>query len=389
MYNFDVRISVYQSAFDHTGRVMSLTDFMRLGKEQYHGDIVAYRTLKATVRELKDILACRTAEQDELRRFISGNENPFGGEDTPDVVSAKLELKAADDAVSELEERIGAATKQADWHKRRLPCATLSGRFEPTRGKANLVEHSGFICVDIDDHYEERDSSGEMRSYTQNMAGVPELLRQLPFVLYASRSVGGVGYFALIPLGPIGGEHTHEWYFDRLREEFQLYGVVIDRACRDVTRLRFCSYDPQPIRNATAEPFLGQHKFVSRNERKRLEEESRRQALMAQYKAYRQRQGDDADRDFEHVGVCVQKCQQQRVNVTERYEDWKEVGFALATAFGERGRDYFHSLSALSTKYDYAENNRKYDNFLKSTQGKYTLGTLFGIFRQHGIFWYK
>lgn len=388
MYNFDVRISVYSSAFDHTGSDMSLADFMRLGKEQYYGDIIAYRTLKASIRELKDAREGYLSEQEELSQYIRENENPFGGEDTPEVVKAKDELDKAQANLVQIEGQINKASKQADWYKRKLPCATLSGRFAPTRAKSNLVQHSGFICVDIDDHYEERDSRGEMRSYTQNMAGVPELLSQLPFVLYASHSVGGVGYFALIPLGPIDEEHNHEWYFDRLKEEFQLYGVVIDRACRDVTRLRFCSYDANPIRNAQAEPFLGQHKFVSRNERKRQEEESRRQALIAQVKARRQTTDDSAN-DYERVGICVRKCQQRNINLTEQYENWKEVGFALATAFGERGRDYFHALSAISTKYDYTENNRKYDNFLRTTQNKYTLGTLFALFKQNGVFWYK
>lgn len=390
MYNFAVRISVYKSAFDHTGSEMSLTDFMRLGREQYYGDIIAYRTLKASIRELKDARGGYQAELDELAAYVRDNENPFGGEDAPEVVKAREDLDRVQSAVAQLDSQIGNASKQADWHKRRLPCATLSGRFAPTRGKSNLVQHSGFICVDIDDHYDERDSSGEMHSYTQNMAGVPDLLSQLPFVLYASHSVGGVGYFALIPLGPIDVEHTHEWYFDRLKEEFQLYGVVIDKACRDVTRLRFCSYDASPIRNAHAEPFLGQHRFISRNERRRQEEEARRQALISRMRQQRQASvAGDADGDYEHVGVCVRKCQQRGVNLTEQYESWKEVGFALATAFGERGRDYFHALSAISTKYDYAENNRKYDNFLRSTQGKYTLGTLFSLFKQNNVFWYK
>ena len=34
--------------------------------------------------------------------------------------------------------------------KRQLPCATISGMFEPTRSGKNLKEHSGFICLDID-----------------------------------------------------------------------------------------------------------------------------------------------------------------------------------------------------------------------------------------------
>lgn len=390
MYNFDVRISVYQSAFDHTGSEMSLTDFMRLGKEQYYGDIIAYRTLKESIRKLKDTRAGYQTEQEELAAYIKDNENPFGGEDTPDVVKAKEELDKIRTVVVQLDSQINEASKQAEWHKRKLPCATLSGRFAPTRGKSNLVEHSGFICVDIDDHYEERDSNGEIHSYTQNMAGVPELLSQLPFVLYASHSVGGVGYFALIPLGTIDEEHTHEWYFDRLKEEFQLYGVVIDRACRDVTRLRFCSYDANPIRNAMAEPFIGQHKYVSRNERKRQEEEAKRQALIEAMRAKRRYESSSDADTFRQLDRLVDKIVGLGINTTPSYQEWSRVGLLLASALGENGRSYFHRLSAVDKSYNRADSDRKYDLCLKTNGGKSKIGSVFYFFAEnYKVWWYK
>lgn len=390
MLNFDVRISVYKSAFDHTGTEMSLAAFMRLGKEQYYGDIIAYRTLKESIRELKDARAGYQTEQEELATYIKENENPFGGEDTPDVVKARADMENVRFSVAGLDSRIDAASKQADAHKRKLPCATLSGRFAPTRGKSNLVQHSGFICVDIDDHYEERDSNGEMRSYTQNMAGVPELLRQLPFVLYASHSVGGVGYFALIPLGPIDEEHTHEWYFDRLKEEFQLYGIVIDRACRDVTRLRFCSYDADPIRNAQAVPFLGQQRFVSRNERKRQEEEAKRQALIEAMRAKRRYESSSDADTFRRLDRLVDKIVGLNINTTEGYQEWSRVGLLLASALGENGRSYFHRLSAMDKSYNHSDSDKKYDLCLKTNGGKSKIGSVFYFFAEnYKVWWYK
>ena len=390
MLNFDVRISVYKSAFDHTGTEMSLAAFMRLGKEQYYGDIIAYRTLKESIRELKAARTCYQTELDELATYIKKNKNPFGGEDTPDVVKAKADMENVRFSVAGLESRIDAASKQADAHKRKLPCATLSGRFVPTRGKSNLVEHSGFICVDIDDHYEERDSNGEMRSYTQNTAGVPELLRQLPFVLYASHSVGGVGYFALIPLGPIDEGHTHEWYFDRLKEEFQLYGIVIDRACRDVTRLRFCSYDSNPIRNAQAVPFLGQQRFVSRNERKRQEEEAKRQALIEAMRAKRRYESSSDADTFRQLDRLVDKIVGRNINTTKGYQEWSRVGLLLASALGEDGRSYFHRLSAMDKSYNHSDSDKKYDLCLKTNGGKSKIGSVFYFFAEnYKVWWYK
>ena len=72
-------------------------------------------------------------------------------------------------------------------------------------------------------------------------------------------------------------------------------------------------------------------------------------------------------------------------DITADYGNWLKVGFALAGEFGEGGRGYFHDISSLYPGYDQAESDKKYDECLKSNQGKTDISTLFYLAKNQGV----
>lgn len=74
------------------------------------------------------------------------------------------------------------------------------------------------------------------------------ILATLPYVYYAGLSVSGRGLFAIIPIAA-QDLTEHKTYFHALEKEMQTLGLTIDKACKDVTRLRVVSYDPDPYIN--------------------------------------------------------------------------------------------------------------------------------------------
>ena len=72
-------------------------------------------------------------------------------------------------------------------------------------------------------------------------------------------------------------------------------------------------------------------------------------------------------------------------DITADYGNWLKVGFALAGEFGEGGRGYFHDISSLYPGYDQAESDKKYDECLKSNQGKTEISTLFYLAKNQGV----
>lgn len=231
-----------------------------------------------------------------------------------------------------------------------LPAATLSGVFHPTRKAEHLQRHSGCICVDLDWKDNTMHTIDDMRS----------VLRNLPYVAYAALSVSGNGMYGIIP---IAYPQKHGEHFDALKTEFlQDYGLVLDKACRDVTRLRVLSYDPEPYINENAVVYEDTYVFTP---------------TLAQPSL------TGADGDLRKVQKCVEQIVEHGIDITGSYDDWFRIGAAL-TALGEEGRYYFHKVSSQYSNYKYGETNRKYTDLLRGSRG-IGLGTFFYWCQQYGI----
>ena len=85
------------------------------------------------------------------------------------------------------------------------------------------------------------------------------------------------------------------------------------------------------------------------------------------------------------VEALISLLQQSHVDITNGYNDWLKVGFALAKEFGESGRTYFHQISSIYSGYDQAESDTKYTECLKSDDGRTDIGTLFYLAKNQGV----
>lgn len=123
--------------------------------------------------------------------------------------------------------------------KTSLPAVTVSGTFSK-RNSAELIAHSGLICIDID----EKDNPDVAEFDRLN-----ELISIIPYVAYCGHSIGGKGYFVIIP---IASPEKHKEHFEALRQDFARCGITIDKSGKDVTRLRIYSYDDTAYINPSA-----------------------------------------------------------------------------------------------------------------------------------------
>lgn len=242
--------------------------------------------------------------------------------------------------------------------KKNLPQCTPSGVFAPTRAADNLVSHSGFICIDIDE-------ADNPQLYS--MAQVRDILADRPEVAFASLSVSGRGYFALIPLR---FPHQHKAQFDALREEYGSFGVNIDIHCSDVSRMRCVSYDDNPYVNPDARAYA---------------------SLAAPELSIRPVRGGGDGWGLPTAGrgsaagaveKCVRMIEDNRLDMTSSYDAWISLGSSLA-ALGEEGRLFFHRISQFYPEYDPKKTDRKFDSLLKRRDN--SIGTFFNICRDYGV----
>ena len=239
--------------------------------------------------------------------------------------------------------------------KKQLPMMTTSGVFRGGRRAECLAAYSGLICIDID----AKDNT-EVPDFDHLKENV---LSQIKEVAYAARSVGGKGYFAIIPLRY---PNQHKQQFKQLQKDFADIGITIDAACSDVCRLRCLSYDDEPYINEDAVAYTGVY----------------REPRQPQWQPWpRNGFADDTD---ERVYLACKEIELRKIDMTDNYEDWIAIGFSLAT-LGEGGREYFHIVSRQSPKYRARETDQKFTSFLRSGSKGYSIGTFFYYCQRFGV----
>ncbi len=124
--------------------------------------------------------------------------------------------------------------------KNNLPAFTMSGTFpKGKRNNEDLIAHSGRIAIDIDGLKD----------------GVEDARQQLITDEYSEGlglSVGGRG---LVVFVKIDGAY-HEQIFEQLERYYlELYGLQIDKSCKNVARIRYVTSDPDFYHNPEASTF--------------------------------------------------------------------------------------------------------------------------------------
>ena len=240
-----------------------------------------------------------------------------------------------------------------------LPCGTVSGLFGSPRKVENLIQHSGYLCIDID---------ADDNPYLGDLTTVRHLLETRPEVAYAGKSVSGRGLFAIVPLAH--PEH-HLAQFLAIEREYANLGITLDNSCKDVSRLRFVSYDEHPYINPHPVPYEAEY----------VEKSVYIPAPQNSHLAY------SADWDTQKVSKCCNIIQRYHIDITGGYKDWFSIACSLS-ALGENGRAFFHIVSQQYPKYRSNECDAKFTEAL-NTRNRYPqqcqLGTFFWICKDYGV----
>lgn len=85
------------------------------------------------------------------------------------------------------------------------------------------------------------------------------------------------------------------------------------------------------------------------------------------------------------VEEIISRIEARQIDITSAYNDWRDIGFALSTEFGESGRAYFHRISRYYPNYSVSECDVQYDKCMKSTGSGVTLKTFFRLAKSAGI----
>lgn len=250
-----------------------------------------------------------------------------------------------------------------DEYKKYMPCITPSGVFS-VRNEKSLIKHSGYICLDID---------GKENPHITDFNWLRDKIAKISNVALCSLSLSEKGVFCLIP---IKYPDKHKEHFNSLANDFKAMGIIIDKKCSNISRLRAASYDVNIYINKDAivyERFIEPtKKIVCKPSNKKMETSDVHKIDYSK------------DRTLQQVERILSKIEMEGVDITVGYGAWFSIGCALANEFGEMGRVYFHTISQYNDKYDEKKTDEQFDNCLKR-EYEYTIGTFFFYAKEYGL----
>lgn len=262
--------------------------------------------------------------------------------------------------------------KERDALKKNLPAATISGTFTK-RAAGNIETYNGLVCLDFDAADNPEKTPPDMKA----------ALAAFDEVAYAAVSVGGAGVFAIIPTNNTDPTR-HAEVVDLLGAAIAAHGLTYDRACKDVSRLRFVSYDPEAYINPTPAIFDAARLLTLKPQ----PDESRppRPLVIRQDEPRTPPRGGagGGDRTRERVEALISAVEQSRTDLTDHYDEWIRIGFAIAAHFGMEGEDFYQRLSQFHPKYDHVETSKKYADFVRNGR-RIRIGTFFKILENKGF----
>ncbi|MER0439740.1 BT4734/BF3469 family protein [Emticicia sp. W12TSBA100-4] len=210
--------------------------------------------------------------------------------------------------------------------KSKLDYFIFSGTFS-TRKAAGLISHSGLICLDFDN--------------IENVEEVKKKIYANEFVVLGFVSPSGNGLKIIVRINITDNAAAWQQLFEYFKQK---YTIEADKSGKDVCRACFVSYDTTAYFNSNAKVF---------------EVKKVKQAPLF----------ENWQSELTRAKRVVERITDERIDITDNYNAWVNIGFALAT-FGEDGRELFHLTSQMNAQYNSEDTNKKFDNLL--TTGRFT-----------------
>ena len=252
--------------------------------------------------------------------------------------------------------RATTGKERQDLKTKLLPIVTPSVVVNGKRDTAHINGYTNIMCIDID----KKDNPN------MGLDAIFEKLKVLPYVAVAQKSASSEGYCVFIP---IKYANNHTEHFLALEKDFAEMGIVIDKACKDVVRARYYSFDADRYVNPACSVYV---------KRFRMQDRTKERTNTVSYTSTPVYSTPTISRD-DLVSELDKACTGiEQFNVCPTHQTWVEVGSALAKELGEQGRVYFHRLSQGYPTYNTEKTNCKYDELLQhADRYNYNKGTIF------------
>lgn len=235
--------------------------------------------------------------------------------------------------------------------KNQQPAVTISGWFPDGKKNENMVTHSGYLCVDIDNLYDE-----------DKLESLKYSVFNLPYVKAVFKSVRGKGLAIIVKIDP--DKHAQSFLqIDRIfRNDFQ---TTIDQSCKNVSRTRIISSDKSAL--IKLDSAVTMFKVVA--------------SITKEIQRPEKEKFFCSDDDLKYI---IDQITRDRVDITGDYNQWVQLCFACWDFGNVEGKDIFHKISSISSEYSFDKCEKQW-NECRVHDGSVTRNTFYYFCKQYGI----
>lgn len=239
-----------------------------------------------------------------------------------------------------------------------LPYVTFGGTFRK-RADSQLKEKSGLMCFDID-HLDKIEFTKRQLLEDPNLGTV---------LLFTSP--GGDG-LKLVIRSP--DEDNYKESYQNSRGYLKTKHDITTDSTQDISRACFLCHDPNAYFNEDA-PTTRLPRTTSPTSLKLSRPEAHNIVVNST---------SGGTEDIEKVEAYITALEDKKIDITEDYHDWVNIGFSFA-ALDEAGRALFHRLSRMHAEYTFAEADKKFTNLLHKRSGRVSLSTFYYYCHKIGV----
>ena len=264
--------------------------------------------------------------------------------------------------------------KQKEYKMNNLIGVTISALCGENRDTNHVVQYNNLMCIDVD----EEDNKELFSKY--DIEDIKKMIFELDFVYCVCLSCRGKGFYFIVP---IPDSKDLEIYYTSMYYKLKKYGITIDKHCKDITRIRFSSYDENILIKQDCEISVFDEISEEQMSEKRMELERVKRILSRKQIQSHKEQMQFLNRTIDYI---IKKG----FDTGKHWSDWATVGKYLKT-FGEDGRTLFHRLSEVSSGYkDYADVEKNWKRFNQCQSEDEALGKFYAMVRnKYGVDWRK
>ena len=264
--------------------------------------------------------------------------------------------------------------QQKEYKLSHLCGVTMSALLGESRTTNNVILYNNIMCIDVD----EEDNKVLFSKY--DIEYIKEKVFELSFVYCVCLSCRGKGFYFIVPIPD--SKHI-DIYYTSMYYKLKKYGINIDKHCKDVTRIRFCSYDENILIKRDCEIKVFDEISVEQiNEKKAELINAKRRILKIRHHSHNEQ--------MKYLEQTIDFLISKGFDTGEHWAEWATVGKYLKT-LGEDGRILFHRLSETMSGYkSYEDVEKNWKRFNQCQSEDEALGKFYAMVRnKYGVDWRK